>query len=421
MIKFKKTVLDNGIRVVSELHPQSRAVALGAWVTVGTRDEGPDEAGLCHFVEHLVFKGTKTRSAYQIAKSLEALGGELNAFTTRENTCYHALVLKDHWPTALEILADLTCNMQLVKKDFDLEKGVILQEIAMSEDNHEELVYDAFFERVYAGNPLGTPILGSIKSIGNTRIGGVNGFYKSNYNGSNVVISAAGQVDHEELVQNVKKLFKNKKKSRVRSKRKTPRWKWDRSVQEKDSEQVHMLLGFPTASFKDKQRFEAFILNALLGGGMTSRLYQAVRERKGLVYSVYSSLTTFTDTGLINIYAGADPDNIVEVGEIIAREMKKVRKQGISKSDLELFKTQVIGGLLLGADDIDNRMNSLGVNEMVFGKYKPVDEVVAEIEKVTEKSVNEFLKTRIKPEQFSGLLVGPGVRAHEAWWKELEF
>lgn len=421
MVKFKKTVLPNGIRVVSEFHPQARAVSLGLWVETGTRDESAGQDGISHLIEHLVFKGTKTRTAYQIVRSLEALGGELNAFTTKEHTCYHAMVLKDHWGTALDVLSDLVSHMKVSAKDFKLEKGVILQEIAMSEDNHEDVIYDVLFENVYGKHPLSKPILGTVKSIAEMKMSSVAEYYRERYAGNALVVAAAGNIDHEELVASVSKLLKGKKKSRVKSRRTTPRWKAARKVVEKDGEQVHCLWAFPTASFKDRDRFEAFILNAALGGGMTSRLYQAVRERKGLVYNIHSSLNTFEDAGMICIYAGAELDNVREVGEIVAREVRKLQDNGLPKSDIEMFKTQVVGGILLGSDDIENRMNSIGINEMVFGRYRSVDEIVEEIEAIDEARVHKYLDERMQPSKMAGIALGPGVREIEEWWKELEF
>ena len=217
MTQFKKTTLPNGIRVVSELHPSSRAVSLGVWVLTGTRDETPDVAGVSHFLEHLVFKGTKTRTAYQIVKSLEALGGELNAFTSRENTCYHALVLKDHWPVALDVLSDLVSHMQINRKDFNLEKGVILQEIAMGEENHEEMIFDIFADKVYGKNSLGRPILGTVKSIAEMTQTQVNDYYRKHYTGKNMIVSAAGNIDHQDLVEMVQRQLGHKKKLKLKN------------------------------------------------------------------------------------------------------------------------------------------------------------------------------------------------------------
>lgn len=421
MIRFKKTDLKNGIRVVSELHSESRAVSLGIWVTTGTRDEKPDEAGISHFLEHMVFKNTKTRSAFQIAKSLEAVGGELNAFTTREYTCYHALVLKDHWHKGMDVLSDLVNNMEMKREDFSLEKSVIMQEIGMGEDNIEELVYDLYLEEALPKHPLGRPILGNVASVGKMTQKKLQSYYKEKYSGQNIIVSAAGNIDHEELVKAVEQYLGSKQKRRFYQNRTRPKAKVFRKVVEKPSEQLHVLLGLPCSSYKDRNRFEAFIVNALLGGGMTSKLYQSVREKRGLVYSIYSTLNTFDDFGMINIYSSCEPKNMRSVVKNISSELKRVRKQGVTNSDLEMFKTQVNGSVLLGADDVENRMQSVAVNEMVFKKYKPVDAIVDEINKVTSKSVHQFIDKYLDLDQVSGLLVGKDSMEHKDWFMDFNF
>lgn len=421
MIQFKKSELDNGIRVLSEQHPNSRAISMGIWVLTGTRDEVEGEEGISHLLEHMVFKGTKTRSAYQIARSLEALGGDLNAYTTREYTCYHALVLKDHWQKALDILCDLVSNMQISSNDFRLEKGVILQEIAMTDDNPEELIYDVLFEKAYVGNPVSAPILGSVKSVAKMSKTKVANYYKSRYTGKNIIVSVAGDIDHQIFLKGVENKLSKKKKANFQNQRERPRWKKAREAVEKSSEQVHMLLGLPTASFEDPQRFEAYIVNTLLGGGMTSKLYQSVREKKGLVYSIHSMLNTFVDSGSMMIYAGTDLKNCRKVTELVSKEFKKLKQSGISNSDVDLFKTQVIGSILLGSDDIENRMSSIAVNEMVFGEYRSVDSVIQKIQKVSRKSVNDFIKTGFNTDKVSGVLMGAGVDELSSWWKNFEF
>jgi predicted Zn-dependent peptidase len=421
VLHFKKTELKNGIRVVSELHPHSRSVSIGIWVLTGTRDEAPEDAGISHFVEHMVFKRTKSRSAFQIAKSLESLGGELNAYTTREYTCYHALVLKDHWEKALEILSDLVCNMAVSKDDFALEKSVILQEIAMCEDNLEELIYDIYFEKALGKNPISRRILGVEETISKMTMKRMIHYYKEKYSGGNIIVSAAGCLDHQSLLEGVQRTLGSKTKRRFTNKRKKPGHRTFRSSLEKEAEQLHLLAGFPCTSFRDANRFEAFILNTLLGGGMTSKLYQSVREKRGLVYSVYSALNTFEDFGLINIYAACEPKHMKAVIKNIAAEVKKVRKTGLTQGELELFKTQVVGGILLGSEDIENRMTSLGVNEMVFEKYKPVEEIVTEIEKVTVRSVRDFIDKYLNLGDSSWLLVGAQASQFEDYLKELKF
>jgi len=412
---FKKTELPNGIRVVSEFHPHSRSVAMGIWVLSGTRDETPDVAGVSHFLEHLVFKGTKNRSAFQIAKSLEEVGGELNAYTTREHTVYHALVLKDHWRTSLDVLADLVSHMRMRKSDFETERSVILQEIGMTDDDLEDLAYDCFFEQLFPKHPLGRPILGNLRSIGQMKMQDVLDSYKESYSADRLIVAAAGCVDHQELVESVQKLLGHKKNNRRfharrLKNRSRPVPQVFRRCLEKKSEQLHLLMGFPVGSMRDKNRFEAYIINALLGGGMTSRIYQSVREKKGLVYSVYSMLNTFHDFGCINIYAACENSNMKDVHRTILREINRLKNGKLKESEVELYKTQVKGAILLGADDMENRMSSIGVNEMVFGEYRPVESIIAEIDKVTVKSVREFVRKYVDVSKTSVLVMGDGAK-----------
>jgi len=409
------------VRVVSEYHPHSKSVALGVWVLTGTRDENPEEIGISHFVEHLVFKGTKKRNAYQIARSLESLGGDLNAYTTREQTTYHCTVLKEDWKTGLEVLSDLVCNMKIAKKDFELEKKVVMQEIQMSDDSPEEIIYDYLFEHSYANHPLGRQILGKSDTLAKMTQKKVLDFYKRFYQGSNLIVSAAGPLEHDALVIEAQKLFRTRKKFTEPVVRRAPRWKATRKFYDDDSEQVHILLALPATSFHDKFRFEAFIINSLLGGGMTSKLYQAVREKQGLAYTVFSSLNTQMDSGNITIYAGTDPKKVKRVISIIKDELLKIKKEGLKKSDLDLFKTQVRGQLLMGSDDIENRMTSLGVNEMIFEDYRSVEHVIKEIEAVNEKSINTYLKEHFDLEKMSVILMGPQVSKMKPWVNVIDF
>ncbi len=407
--------------MVSEYHPHSKSVALGVWVLTGTRDEDPEEIGISHFVEHLVFKGTKKRNAYQIARSLESLGGDLNAYTTREQTTYHCTVLKEDWKIGLEVLSDLVCNMKISKKDFELEKKVVLQEIQMSDDSPEEIIYDYLFEHCYANHPLGRQILGKSDTLSKMTQKKVYDFYKKFYQGSNLIVSAAGPLEHDALVIEAQKMFRTRKTFDVPNVRRAPRWKAPRKFYDDDSEQVHILLALPATSFHDKYRFEAFIVNSLLGGGMTSKLYQAVREKQGLAYSVFSSLNTQVDCGNITIYAGTDPTKVKKVISIIKDELLKIKKDGIKKSDLDLFKTQVRGQLLMGSDDIENRMTSLGVNEMIFADYRSVEKVIQEVEAVSEKSIKMYLKEHFDLEKMAVILMGPHVSKMKPWVNAINF
>lgn len=418
---FEKSTLKNGIRVLSEHHSGSRAVAMGIFVEIGTRDEKRSEIGISHLLEHLAFKGTNKRSAYQIALALESLGGDLNAYTTREYTCYHSLVLKEHWRESLDILADLVSNMKMVSKDYKLEKSVILQEIAMSEESPEDWIYDEFFKCAYGQHGLGRSILGEIKTIAQMKQKQVQHHYDKFYTGPQLIVAAAGHLDHEEFVKEAKKKFGQKSKTLVSLQRKAPEWQEQRLCLNRDTEQLHFIMGWPTSSFNDEDRFCAYIVNALLGGGMTSRLYQSVREKKGMVYSIYSSLQTFIDCGFMNIYAATDKSKIKALIKIIQRELKKLKNLQISQRDLDLYKTQIKGSLLLGSDDVENRLASIGVNEMVFGDYRSPESIIEEVDKIDLKRVQEFLKNRFPVEKASGLIAGPQASEFEKWWKAVQF
>lgn len=420
MTRFKKTVLDNGATVVTEENPHSNAVACGVWINTGTRHEKAHEMGISHFLEHMVFKGTKRRTAFQLSRALEAVGGELNAFTTREYTCYHTLSLPEHLGLCLDVLSDLALNATFPSHELELERGVVLQEIAAAQENYEEYLYDSFFERYFAGSPLGFPILGNERTISSISRAQVRKKYMQKYAGGRLVISVAGQLDHQYVVDTLSKTIgRNKGKARaVRTEkaRITPFC----DVVEKDSDQVHILVGLPAPSFLDQTRFDGFIFNAVLGGGMTSRLYQKIREKRGLVYSIYSSMNTFIDLGLINIYASTSERNFKRVFSLILSELKRVVEKGILASEMKLFKTQVRGSILLGADDVESRMNSLGVNEMVFGRYRPIEDIIAEVEATDSDSLKTYLKKKVPLHRKGVLVLGPqGTSRHLPWMREL--
>ena len=403
---FQKTELENGVRVVTENHPLTRSSAVGVFATIGTRDEEQAIAGATHFLEHLVFKGTKNRSAYEISKALEAVGGDLNAYTTREYTCFHATSLREHMPLGLDIVTDLVTSAKLTPSDFKKEREVIMQEIEMSKDDFEEYISDLFQEHVYKGHSLGTPILGTPESLKAMKRSDIHRYYKRHYRGSQIIVSVAGNVSHDEVVAWVKKSMLKMKAKRSSKSRSAPKFKKFQEFIHRPSEQVHLLLGWPSCSFQSEHRFESYIVNAVLGGGMTSRLYQRVREKRGLVYSIYSYLQSFVDGGLFHVYAGASNKNALQVMKLIKEEMEKFVNRSMRVNELEMYKTQVKGQILLGAEDMENRMNSLAVNEMVFGEYRPVESVIEEIDKVTVKSVREFVRKYLDLNKTSVMVMG---------------
>jgi len=306
------------------------------------------------------------------------------------------------------------------KSDFELERSVILQEIAMSDDNHEEMIYDHYFDRAFGKHPIGRPILGNQSSIGAMTMKQVRDWYDTHYSGPNLIVSAAGDIEHQDLVNELSKAMMGKRKTKVKSKRVKPRHLPIREVIEKQGEQLHLLMGLPATSFRDKFRFEAFIVNALMGGGMTSRLYQRVREKKGLVYTIYSQLNTFVDFGLITMYAACEPKNMKSVIKTVQSEFRRLEQKGVRPSDIEIFKTQVKGSLLLGADDVENRMSSIAVNEMVYGEYRPVEHVINEINAVTPKTVKEFMREYYRGEKWGVMLLGANAEAHRGLIEDLK-
>lgn len=403
---FKKTVLDSGLTVVTESHHYQRSVAVGAFIQTGTRDETKPLMGISHFLEHMVFKGTQRRSTFDIARSLESVGGDLNAYTTREYTCYHALSLKENLKLDIDILGDLVCHARFPNREFEKERNVILQEVSMTEENYEELIHDLFFERIYEDDSLGWPILGNEESLSQISRSDVLKYYRERYQPRKIIVAAAGSLDHNEVVEHVEKYFK---KSKIRTSgrpRFRPRFKKIREVVTKKSEQCHILVGFNGLSFVDRERFEAFVLNAWLGGGMSSKLYQSIREKKGLAYTVYSGMTSFSDCGVLTIYAAADTDSLETVINTIKRDLKDVRRKKLNESQVDLFKKQVLGQIVLGADDMENRMTSLGINEMTYGEYVPLEDVVERIDGVSGKGIRDLAQELLDWDRASVMILG---------------
>lgn len=440
-VRFQKSELANGVRVVTESHPFVQSLSIGVWVMSGTRDEDADVNGVSHFLEHLVFKGTKKRTAYQIARSLEEVGGELNAFTTREYTCYHATVLERDWRLALDVLADLVTNMKVRPRDFEREREVILEEILMAGDDPEDLAYDLFLQKIYPRHPLGRMILGTEASLKGMKLSDVLEYYRDRYHGEHLIISAAGALIHDDFVNEVERLFgkaggrKPSTKSRGIRKatsggsgraarrgeagmpaRRAPKVQGFSMGMNRPTEQLHLLMGVPCPSFRDPSRFASFLINAWLGGGMTSHLYQKVREKRGLVYSIYSALHTFTDAGMMNIGASAAPAKMADVVEEVFATMLKLRDKGMTEREIRFYQRQIEGSLRLGSEDVENRMNSLAINEMVFGTYRPVQQVIEEINQVTESDIRRALK-QWRDEDLGVLFVGANAKTVHEWFE----
>ena len=401
MVSFKKTILDNGIRVLSEHHPHSRCLMMGFWICTGTRSEQKEQMGVSHLLEHMVFKGTEKYSAFELARCLEVRGGEINAFTDREHICFHTSCLKEDMDLSVDVLTQLCAFARFDESAFKKEKKVIHQEILMSADDLEDYVYDLYYERIFPGNSLGYQILGSTKSLKTLSLDHVKKHYDRHFVPENIIVTAVGFLDHKALITSLEKHLNGKIWKTKRKTGNPPVTPPEIVINDffiKDCEQYHILMGFPACSYSDPNRFNNFVVNTALGSGMTSKLYQSLREKRGLVYSVFSVLNTFTDTGLQTIYAGTEKNHVLRVTELIKKELKDLRKKGLSKEDIELYKTQAKGEIIIGSEDLENRMNSLAVNEMIFGEYRSVDQVISDIDKVNRNSVMESLESKLDPE-----------------------
>ena len=421
LVKFRKTTLSNGISVLTENHHLSRAVSCGIWVKKGTRDEGAAEAGLAHFIEHMVFKRTAKRNAYEISRDMEAVGGELNAFTSREYTCFVTHSLKEHVGLSLDVLSDLVCRPKFDLNDIKKEKQVVIQEIHMADDQLEDCIFDRYLALAYPSSTVGKPILGTVKSISGMAREKIIDFHARQYTDANLLVTVSGHLDHDEVVGLIDRHLKTPRRvtdGMLSERQQTEELKGFRSAIRKPSEQAHVLVGFPASDFRSTLKFEGSLVNTVLGGGMTSRLYQKVREERGLVYSIYSQLVTFVDSGLNLIYAGTEPKKAPEVVDLTVKEIKRLKKNGLKKSELEFYKTQIKGQILLGADDIENRMNSLAINEMIFGKYRSIDDVIYDIEKISLDSVHEYIDTFFDLEKMGIMIMGAVPEAPTRKWLE---
>ena len=407
----RRTVLPGGLRVITEEMPSTRSASVGIWAGVGSRDETPEMAGSAHFLEHLLFKGTKTRDAMEISAPIEAVGGEFNAYTTKEYTTYYARLLGDDLPVALELLSDMLTNSVIHPRDFAKERQVILEEIAMREDDFADSAHEAFIGAMYGEADLGRPILGTTKTIQAAERDAVWQFYRKHYRPHRLVVAAAGDVDHAEVVALTKKFFGAALRSTtLPAERRRPRGVVDSSARlrviKRKTEQSHLVWGVPAFARGDDRRFAAGVLNAVLGGGMSSRLFQEVRESRGLAYSVYSFLQTFADTGYLGIYTGSIPAKLPDALQVIEHITADLVRDGVTSDELARGIGQVRGGTVLGMEDCGARMSRIAKAELISGELFSIDELVARIEAVQGEDVNNLASTLLAGKPTIGV-VGP--------------
>jgi predicted Zn-dependent peptidase len=414
----RRTVLPGGIRVLSESVPGVRSVAFGVWIGVGSRDESPSLSGASHYLEHLLFKGTRRRNALEISAALDEVGGELNAFTEKEYTCYYARVLDVDVPVAVDVICDMVTSSVLSSHEVDNERGVILEEIAMHDDEPGDAVHDEFASLVWAGDPLGRPILGSVETIEAMSRTAINGYYRRRYRPEQLVITAAGNIDHAKLVRLVKRAFAGVPVDETavpappRRGKQSPAFTVGSATVHRQTEQANLVLGCAGLHRGDDRRFAAGVLNAAVGAGMSSRLFQSIRERHGLAYSVYSYASHYADAGMFGIYAGCHPKRVQQVLDLSREELASVAAGGLTRAELERGRGQMRGGFVLGLEDTGSRMSRLGKSELVHGELMTVNEVIAAIDSVTLDDVQE-LAAELFTRPTSLAVIGPYDDGHE--------
>lgn len=391
----RRSVLPGGLRVVTETLPTVRSATFGIWAGVGSRDETPALNGATHYLEHLLFKGTARRSALEISSAIDAVGGEMNAFTAKEYTCYYARVLDTDLPLAIDVVADMLTGSLIRQEDIDAERGVVLEEIAMTEDDPGDQVHDLFATALLGDSPLGRPVLGTVETINALTRDQVHRFYRKHYDPTHLVVAAAGNIDHEAVVRQVRRAFEDAGALRdpeavprpPRGGSKTLRSQGRVEVLERRTEQAHVVLGMPGLSRHDDRRWALGVLNTALGGGMSSRLFQEVREKRGLAYSVYSYTSSFADSGLFGVYAGCQPRRVPEVLKICREELHKVAEHGLGDEELRRAVGQFSGSTVLSLEDTGALMNRIGKSELCWGEQMSVDATLERIAAVTPEEV----------------------------------
>jgi predicted Zn-dependent peptidase len=402
-----KTVLKNGVRILTKKMPHARSVSMGVWVNVGARDESEKENGLSHLIEHMIFKGTKKRTAFQIAKQFDALGCNTNAFTGYESTCYHARVLDTHLKTVVDILSDIFLNSVFDEQELEKERAVIFQEIGMVEDSPEEYVHVLSNTAFWDDNPLGRSILGTKENILGFTSSDIQNFFKRFYQPNRIIISFAGNLSHNKAVDLIGPCFESVKPGQSFPERITPLAHSAINLHHRDSEQLHICIGTKGISITDPSRFAFSILNTVFGGNMSSRLFQNLREQRGLAYSVYSFMSSYIDTGMAGTYTGVNPEKAKESIELILKEMNQLKEVRIDQSELKDAKEYIKGNLFLASESIDNQMVRLAQSEINFNRHIPLETVADRIERVTAEDVLELTRVLFQPEHMSLTLLGP--------------
>lgn len=388
---FNKIILENGLRIVTENIPYVKSVSIGVWVETGSRFEDQSNNGISHFIEHMLFKGTENRTAKQIAESIDSVGGQLNAFTSKECTCFYAKVLDKHLSLAVDVLADMIFNSKFDEEDIIKEKNVVLEEINMYEDSPEDLVHDLICQTMFDGHPLAYPILGSSSILEKIERDDILDYYRRFYTPNNTVISIAGNFDTDKAIKLITKYFANWDPVVKEEKKQQPPIFYQRVMgKNKNTEQLHLCLGMQGVPQGTNEMYYLMVLNNILGGSMSSRLFQKIREERGLTYSIYSYPSSYKDTGMFTIYAGLNPDYVTTVLQLITEEMDKIKNGGITSDEVYKSKEQLKGNYILGLESTSSRMSSMGKSELLHGRMYAPKEILQMIDNVQKEDVERI-------------------------------
>ena len=397
---MSKTILPSGLRIVTEEVSTSRSAAVGIWANVGSRDEVKSVAGASHFLEHLLFKGTKRRTALEISSSIEAVGGEMNAFTGQEYTCFYARVIDNDLPLAVDVVTDLITSSNFTAEDVDSERTVVLSEIAVRDDDPSDYIHELYLDTVYGDSPIGRSILGTVDSINKMPRNSIYNYYKKHYQPENLVVSVAGNVKHKKVVKLVEEALARdnfldappkKHQTRIATPVKTPGL-GKVGIIDRKTEQAHILYGFPGLARNDERRFALSVLSSAVGGGMASRLFHEIREKRGLAYTTYSYPQQFAGTGTLAFYAGCKVEKAEEVIKPMREISESVAQHGLTAEEISRAKGAVTGGLILGQEDTGSRMSRIGKSELVYGEIMSFDDILAKVRSVTPEQVHQLAR-----------------------------
>lgn len=402
---IQKITLPNGLSILIEQIPTFRSVSIGIWVGTGSRFEEDHENGISHFLEHMFFKGTKTRTAVEIAEAFDAIGGQVNAFTSKEYTCYYAKVLDEHAPYAMDVLADMFFHSTFEEKELEKEKNVVFEEIKMVDDTPDDIIHDILSKACFGDHALGQPILGTVDTLKTFDANMLRDYMDRYYKADNVVISVAGNVS-DELIENIKAHFSHLEKSTTSKELIEPKFMTEKIARKKDTEQAHLCLGYQGLKIGHDDIYSLVILNNILGGSMSSRLFQEIRESRGLAYSVFSYHSSYKDTGMVTIYAGTAPEQLDELYDAIMLTIDGLRNKGITEKELKNSKEQLKGNLMLSLESTNSRMSRNGKNELLLKRHKTLDEITEEINRVTIEKVNHMVND-IFTDEFALSLISP--------------